>query len=80
MKTYIENGTDTSVETEAAINRSVSRNEIARVFCIDQLALVDWITENYSDVDYARENDGDLDVWGKCSGDDFRVRVGKMEE
>lgn len=77
MQTYNETGTEGSIETEAAIKRSISHNEIARIVCVDPAALADWIAANYDDVDHARENDGDLDVWGKRSGEDFRVRIGK---
>jgi hypothetical protein len=79
MKTYTESGSETSNETELAIARSISHNEIVRIECEDPSALTDWIEANYDDVDHARENDGDIDVWGKRSGEDFRIRVGKSD-
>jgi len=78
MQTYKENGTEGSIETEQAILRSIRHNEIVRIECEAPSALADWIADNYDEVDHARENDGDLDVWGKRSGEEFRVRVGAI--
>lgn len=78
MTTYTETGREDSTETELAIKRSISHTEIVRVECEDPAQLADWIADNYDDVDHARENDGSLDVWGKRSGEDFRLRLAKI--
>lgn len=75
MKTYIETDLENGTETEAAILRSISHNEIVRVECADPAQLADWISDNYDEVDHARENNGALDVWGKRNGEDFRLRI-----
>lgn len=75
MKTYTENDLENGTETESAIARSISHNEMVQVEVEDPAQLVDWISENYSDVDSCRENDGSLDVWGNREGEDFRLNI-----
>lgn len=69
MKTY------TSVKE--AIGRSISHNEIAVLEAEDPQAALDSIDndENVTELDHATENDGDLDVWGKRLGGEFRIRI-----
>ncbi len=55
----------------AAIKRSVSHNEIVRVECEDPAMVADAIKAEYDEVYYARENNGDIDIWG----DYFRLRL-----
>ena len=43
MTTYTETGSEGSIETEQAINRSISHTEIVRIKCADPAALADWI-------------------------------------
>ena len=62
----------------AAITRSITHTEIVRVECENPAGLAGWIADNYDEVDAARENDGDLDLWGKRSGQDFRLRIGAI--
>lgn len=78
MTTYTETDLENGTETESAIARSVSHNEIARVECEDPAQLAEWIADNYADVDHARENDDTLDVWGNREGEGFRLRLAKI--
>jgi len=78
MNTYTETDLENGTETETAIARSISHNEIVRIECEDPAQLADWISANYEAVDHARENDGSLDVWGNREGEDFRVRLAKI--
>lgn len=75
MTTYTVTGEDKDSELEAAIKRSISHNEIVRVECEDTAQLADYIESEYDEADHATENNGDKDVWGKCAGDDFRLRL-----
>jgi hypothetical protein len=75
------NKTDITAAT-SAIERSIDHNEIVRFECADPLEVLGWINAHYDDVDYAKDNHGNLDVWGKDSGEwgkrngeDFRVRI-----
>lgn len=71
MNTY------TDSEIKSAIARSISHNEIVAIECEDQKETLSQIDndENVSELDWATENDGSLDVWGKRMGDEFRVRL-----
>ena len=62
-----------------AIGRSISHNEITRIEVADQEEALDAIDndENVSKLDYAVENNGDLDVWGERMGQEFRIRICK---
>lgn len=69
----------TMTEIKPAIARSISHTEIVRLVVDDPkeaLALID-NDESVTELDWATENDGDLDVWGKRLGADFRIRIGK---
>jgi hypothetical protein len=77
MNTYTITNPEHDTELEAAIKRSVSYNEIALVICDDAAQIADYIEAEYDEADHARENNGDIDVWGKCAGDDFRLRLRK---
>jgi hypothetical protein len=77
MTTYTITDTETDTELEAAIKRSVSHNEIALVICDDPAQLAYYIEAEYDETDHARENNGDIDVWGTVAGDDFRLRLRK---
>lgn len=62
---------------KGAIGRSISHNEIVRVEVDDKRAALEALEndENITNLDYATENDGDLDVWGERLGGEFRIRV-----
>lgn len=68
-------------EIKQAIARSVShteivliprRNKASQTEALEDVNRLDEVAE----CDYARENDGSLDVWGTTEGgDDFRLRI-----
>ena len=65
----------TETNIESAIARSISHTEIVRVNVSDIRAALDAVRVISDECDYARENDGSLDVWGLLNGSDFRIRV-----
>jgi hypothetical protein len=69
--------TYTCSEIKSAIAASISHNEIVKVECDNTKATLEKIDndENISDLDWATENDGSLDVWGTRLGEDFRIRL-----
>lgn len=64
-------------EIKPAIARSISHSEIVLLIVDDPKAALDRIDndENVTELDSATENNGDIDVWGKHHGDDFRLRI-----
>jgi hypothetical protein len=64
-------------EIKSAIGRSITHTEIVVVASDDPKAALDKIDndESVTDLDWATENNGDLDVWGKRQGEDFRLRI-----
>lgn len=69
----------TLTEIKPSIARSISHNEIVLVEVKDPKQMLEVIEndENVTDLDYATENNGDLDVWGTRLGEDFRLRIRK---
>lgn len=69
--------TDTISDINAAIGRSISNNEIVHATVADEKEALSYLDEcgRIEDLDHARENNGDLDVWGTRQGDDFRIHV-----
>lgn len=67
----------TLTEIKPAIARSISHNEIVLLVVEDPKTALDRIDndENVSELDWTTENNGDLDVWGKRLGEDFRLRI-----
>ncbi len=68
---------NTHTEIKPAIARSISHNEIVLLLVPnsrDALSVIDG-DENVSELDWATENCGDIDVWGKRLGKDFRLRI-----
>lgn len=61
-----------------AIRESISSTSIVEVTTNlethSALALIRGM-DGVEDVDFARENDGGLDVWGDVRGDQFRIRL-----
>lgn len=59
------------------ITRSISHHEIVLLVVADpQLALASLAHDaDVTELDHAVENNGDLDVWGKRRGEDFRLRI-----
>ena len=60
-----------------AIARSISHTEIVLLVVPHSKAAMAAIRDDeaVTDLDYGQENNGDLDVWGKCLGDDFRLLI-----
>ena len=78
MKTYKENATEGCTGTAYAIIRSINHDEIVTVICdCTMTGLTAWIVDNYDAVDYAFQDNGDIDVWGQLGGDDFYLRLRK---
>lgn len=77
MKNKYDSETQWELNIQHAIARSISHTEITRLSCEDPSQAVSYIEETYDDVDHARENDGDLDVWGNREGEEFRLRISK---
>lgn len=71
--------TDEITDINSAIGRSISHNEIVRVTVADQSEALGYLDESgrITELDSARENNGDLDVWGKRQGEDFRIKLVK---
>lgn len=69
----------TETEIKPAIARSISHNEIVLIEVKDPKQMMEVIEndENVTDLDYATENNGDLDVWGTRLGEDFRLCIRK---
>ena len=69
--------TTTMTEINRAIARSISHTEIVLLVVQDPKAALESIDNdaNVTELDSAKENNGDLDVWGKRLGDDFRIRI-----
>lgn len=69
----------TLTEIKPAIARSISHNEIVLLEVSDAKEALSQIDndENVTALDYAIENNGDLDVWGTRLGEDFRLRIRK---
>lgn len=69
----------TETEIKPAIARSISHNEIVLLEVSDAKEALSQIDndENVTALDYATENNGDLDVWGTRLGEDFRLRIRK---
>ncbi len=69
----------TETEIKPAIARSISHNEIVILTVDDPKDALEKIDndENVTELDSATENNGDLDVWGKRLGVDFRIRIRK---
>lgn len=67
----------TLTEIKPAIARSISHNEIVLLVVEDPRSALESIDndENVSELDHTAENNGDLDVWGKRLGEDFRLRI-----
>lgn len=68
---------EAKLSTQRAVARSISHNEIVLLIVDDPKAALDKIDndENVTELDSATENNGDIDVWGKRLGDDFRLRI-----
>lgn len=67
----------TLTEIKPAIAHSISHNEIVLLEVADPretLARID-NDEAVTNLDWATENNGDLDVWGNRLGEDFRLRL-----
>jgi hypothetical protein len=64
-------------EYRKAIARSISHTEIAYVTAKDPRATLEALEndEHLYDLDYSSENNGDLDVWGRYRGEDFRLSI-----
>lgn len=69
----------TETEIKPAIGRSISHNEIVLLVVDDPKEALEKIDndEGVTELDSSTENNGDLDVWGKRHGDDFRLRIRK---
>ncbi len=67
----------TLTEIKPAIARSISHNEIVLLVVYDPKAALFTIDNDVcvTELDHAVENNGDLDVWGKRRGEDFRLRI-----
>jgi hypothetical protein len=67
----------THTEIKPAIGRSISHDEIVLLLVPDAKEALDSIDndENVSELDWSTENNGDLDVWGRRLGEDFRLRI-----
>ena len=67
----------TLTEIKPAIARSVSHNEVVLLVVEDPKAALESIDndENVTELDHGTENNGDLDVWGKRLGSNFRLRI-----
>lgn len=67
----------TRTEIKPAIARSISHTEIVLLVVADAKTALESIDndENISELDHCTENNGDLDVWGKRLGEDFRLRI-----
>lgn len=64
-------------EIKPAIACSSSCNEIVLLVVEDPKEALSDIDndENVTELGWATENNGDLDVWGKRLGEDFRIRI-----
>ena len=68
-------------EIKSAIARSISHNEIVRVNVTGKAAQTKALEDvsrldEVAECDYAKENDGSLDVWGTTEdGSEFRIRI-----
>jgi hypothetical protein len=68
-------------EIKSAIARSISHTEIVRVNVTGKAAQTEALEDvsrldEVAECDYAKENDGSLDVWGTTEdGSEFRIRI-----
>lgn len=65
-------------DIKPAIARSISHNEIVKLEVEDPKAALDAIDndENVTELNWTDTNTpGELDVWGKRMGEDFRLRI-----
>jgi hypothetical protein len=68
-----------NLRIELAIKESIAETRVVTVEvddmaqALEDVSLIDHVTE----CDYAREDDGSLDVWGVAGADDFRLRLRK---
>lgn len=69
----------TASTIKEAIGRSISHNEITRIEVADVMEAYGQIDqyEGVSELDYSRENNGDLDVTGNYQGKEFRITLSK---
>ncbi len=74
-----------NAQIKSAIARSISHNEIVRVNVSNKAAQTEALEDvsrldEVAECDYAKENDGSLDVWGTTEeGSDFRIRIAVIE-
>lgn len=64
-------------EITPAIGMSIDHDEIILVVVEDPRAALEHIDndEHVTKLDWGTENNGDLDVWGKRLGGEFRIRI-----
>ena len=69
----------TETEIKSAITRSISHShtETVHVEVDDLEAAYMVVSVEADDCDRNTEDDGSVDVWGSCDGDDFRLRLRK---
>ena len=67
----------TMTEIKPAIARRIIHKEIVLLVVEDPRAALESIDgdENVTVLCHGTENSGDLDVWGKCLGGGFRLRI-----
>lgn len=67
----------TITEIKPAIARSISHNEIVLLEVDDAKEALESIDndEDVTELDSSTEDNGDLDVWGRRRGEDFRIRI-----
>lgn len=67
----------TLTSIKEAIGRSISHTEIVKVIVpmIEEALQAIDNDENVEELDWSRENDGSMDVYGKRLGADFRLRL-----
>ena len=66
---------NTETEIKSAIARSISHTEIVHVEVDDLEEAYLSVSVEADECDRATEDDGSVDVWGSCDGDDFRLRL-----
>jgi hypothetical protein len=67
----------TRTEIKPAIARSISHDEIVLLLVDDAKDALSTIDndENVSELDWANENNGDIDVWGTSHDGEFRLLI-----